>query len=221
MVWFANKGQILQIIIQGIALVIAAKKAFPDMDTSNFFSAGAIIFYLLVASVLVSLWFTVRELVAARRKTKALQDERLEKVPILFWSLPLADAVLRATSELRAVEGKTNVRILTTEGGCCIAILLVQMFHLAEWHVQDNPADARQVFLLPSGRTFLGVRVLTPKSLGVITATDVTTQLKAAILSSEIRMIFNQLFPNMVEVEDLPRTATENVLQIEVGEYPR
>jgi hypothetical protein len=60
MVWFANKGQIIQIILTLAALVLAGKKEFSEMSENNFFSAGAILFYLLVMLVLVSLSLTFR-----------------------------------------------------------------------------------------------------------------------------------------------------------------
>lgn len=54
--WFSTKGQIFQLLGQFAALCIAAHVAFPSMATNNLLSAGAILFYLLVMVVLISLW---------------------------------------------------------------------------------------------------------------------------------------------------------------------
>ena len=53
--WFANKGQIIQIILGAIACIIAGIKGWPDMRRNNLFSAGALLFYLLIAIVLTAI----------------------------------------------------------------------------------------------------------------------------------------------------------------------
>jgi hypothetical protein len=53
-VWFANRGQILQLVVACIACVFAGTKAWPEMKQNEFLSAGALLFYALVALVLIS-----------------------------------------------------------------------------------------------------------------------------------------------------------------------
>lgn len=51
--WFANRGQILQLVIALVACVFGAIKAWPEMKANEFFSGGAILFYFLVFLVVV------------------------------------------------------------------------------------------------------------------------------------------------------------------------
>src|ERR1039458_6944856 len=52
--WFANPGQMLQVGINALALIITGKPALKDVLSSQFFSLGAILFYCLVGLVIVS-----------------------------------------------------------------------------------------------------------------------------------------------------------------------
>jgi len=52
--WFANKGQIIQIVIATIACVFSGIKAWPDMRGNELFSLGAVLFYILVGLVIFS-----------------------------------------------------------------------------------------------------------------------------------------------------------------------
>jgi hypothetical protein len=54
MPWFSSKGQIIQVAAAIIGLVIAASKAYPDFSANRIFSAGPVIFYLLLALALLS-----------------------------------------------------------------------------------------------------------------------------------------------------------------------
>jgi hypothetical protein len=58
--WFANRGQIMQVAINAVALIATTKGAWPDLAANRFFATGALIFYALVASVLVSIWQLAR-----------------------------------------------------------------------------------------------------------------------------------------------------------------
>jgi hypothetical protein len=86
--WFANKGQVVQIIIAlgqfvlGTAvLILALRNAFPAMSNGNFFSAGAILFYVLATLVFistgVSIWFSLR------RKNNPPKQESVPKADLL------------------------------------------------------------------------------------------------------------------------------------------
>lgn len=54
MPWFSTKGQILQLLVAAVALCFVMRPALQSMIASDYFSTGAIVFYLLVVSVLVS-----------------------------------------------------------------------------------------------------------------------------------------------------------------------
>jgi hypothetical protein len=58
---FANWGQVAQLIIALLALMISARPAFQSMSKNRFFSFGAVIFYLMVGSVLLSMVILIRQ----------------------------------------------------------------------------------------------------------------------------------------------------------------
>lgn len=65
MPWFTSKGQIIQTVVPTLgfllALLVAWKsRVFQGMSENQFFSAGAILFYVLIAITLISLWRTAR-----------------------------------------------------------------------------------------------------------------------------------------------------------------
>jgi hypothetical protein len=49
--WFANRGQIVQIVLQLTVLAIASKGGWRDVMSSRYLSAGAILFYCLIGLV--------------------------------------------------------------------------------------------------------------------------------------------------------------------------
>ena len=53
--WFANRGQIIQVIITAIACFIAGIKAFPDFRRSDFFTVGTLVFVFVAVSVVLSI----------------------------------------------------------------------------------------------------------------------------------------------------------------------
>jgi|ERR1035438_9399769 hypothetical protein len=68
--WFANKGQVIQIVLAVIACAIAAVKTGPSLKANDWLSEGSILFYFLVALVVVSVlvWIlSVRKLWNAQR----------------------------------------------------------------------------------------------------------------------------------------------------------
>jgi hypothetical protein len=58
--WFANKGQFFQLVVAAIACVLAGIKAWPELRVKEVFSFGAIVFYALIAVVVVLLALKVR-----------------------------------------------------------------------------------------------------------------------------------------------------------------
>src|ERR1035441_1826614 len=59
--WFANRGHMLQIAINALALLIGGKETWKDLMNSQFFSLGALLFYALVGLVVMSFLWWVRE----------------------------------------------------------------------------------------------------------------------------------------------------------------
>lgn len=51
--WFANRGQLIQIVLAAGALILAGKKTWPDRRKIDFLSGRSIFFYFLAAGVLV------------------------------------------------------------------------------------------------------------------------------------------------------------------------
>jgi len=72
--WFTNRGQIIQTVLTAIGLVIAGKNAWPDMKGNEYLSGGAILFYVLVASVIYSIGRLVRALFFSKT-TDSLADQ--------------------------------------------------------------------------------------------------------------------------------------------------
>jgi hypothetical protein len=53
--WFANKGQIVSLVVQILACFFAGVKAFPDFLHNKFFTVGTLLFVLLVLLVVSSI----------------------------------------------------------------------------------------------------------------------------------------------------------------------
>jgi len=51
--WFANRGQIIQIVLAAVTLALAGRNAWPDIKKYELLSGGSILFYLLAAGVVV------------------------------------------------------------------------------------------------------------------------------------------------------------------------
>ena len=51
--WVANKGQVIQILAAVLAVILAGINAWPKLQGNQFFSLGAILFYVLVLLVVV------------------------------------------------------------------------------------------------------------------------------------------------------------------------
>jgi hypothetical protein len=53
--WFANRGQIIQVVTAIAAFMLGAYIAWPHLKANDFLSAGSILFYLVAASVIFQL----------------------------------------------------------------------------------------------------------------------------------------------------------------------
>jgi hypothetical protein len=53
--WFANRGQIIQVVTAAAAFLVAAYLAWPHLKADDFLSPGSILFYLIAASVIIQL----------------------------------------------------------------------------------------------------------------------------------------------------------------------
>lgn len=76
--WFANRGQVIQIGIAFIALLLAAYVAFPQMSLGAFFTPGAILFYLLVL-LGGSFYFTAARKILSHSKESLSEVETSEE----------------------------------------------------------------------------------------------------------------------------------------------
>lgn len=83
--WFSSKGQIADLVLKILLAVLAGKNAWPQMKQNEFLSAGALLFYGLVATVLISLGI----LLSAIRKIR--------------------HSLVHATAEGGSVSGQKNV----------------------------------------------------------------------------------------------------------------
>jgi hypothetical protein len=52
--WFSNRGQIIQTCLTGLACAFSGVKAWPDISKNDMLTLGALLFYCLVAVVLIS-----------------------------------------------------------------------------------------------------------------------------------------------------------------------
>ena len=84
--WFANRGQMLQLGMNAVAVLLSAKGAWSDLATSRFFSLGAILFYLLIGLVLVSVYWMLRSNRAVFAAAKGQTISKREKPPTIWVS---------------------------------------------------------------------------------------------------------------------------------------
>jgi hypothetical protein len=70
MPWFSTKAQIIQTAATVVACFLAAYKAWPDMSHSQYFSGGAVLFYVLVVVVVSAIW----QLIKTLRNTPSRED---------------------------------------------------------------------------------------------------------------------------------------------------
>src|ERR1017187_6026798 len=66
--WFANKGQIVQTAATLCSVVLSGTKAWPDMKSNEYFSTGAILFYLICTVMAGFVVVFIRALLLSRQK---------------------------------------------------------------------------------------------------------------------------------------------------------
>jgi hypothetical protein len=60
--WFTSKGQVIQVAAAIVGCIFAGVKAWPDVRSNEFLTLGAILFYVLVSLVVVSIVVLIRAL---------------------------------------------------------------------------------------------------------------------------------------------------------------
>jgi len=58
--WFANRGQMVQVGINALALIISGKSTWGELMASRFLSWGAVLFYVLIGLVVISFIWMVQ-----------------------------------------------------------------------------------------------------------------------------------------------------------------
>jgi hypothetical protein len=72
--WFTTKGQIAQLGFALAACIFSGIKAWPDMQKTDVFTPGAILFYLLVGLVISIIVVLIRSI--ARHRSQSLNRTR-------------------------------------------------------------------------------------------------------------------------------------------------
>jgi hypothetical protein len=75
--WFANRGQVIQVVIGAIALVLAGIKAWPSFRGDQVLSMGTILFYVLILLTVLSVWRLVRNAIQASKPTEGKPPPKL------------------------------------------------------------------------------------------------------------------------------------------------
>jgi len=65
--WFSTKGQVIDLLLKMLLAVLAGFDAWPKMKQNEFLSAGALLFYALVAVVMATLALLIGVLRQRRR----------------------------------------------------------------------------------------------------------------------------------------------------------
>jgi hypothetical protein len=108
MEWFANKGQIAQLaaqIIIGVATIgFAGQKAWTDMKDNQYLTAGALLFYALVAIVALSVVFSAMRVVRAASVPKVTLPTKQPSEQVSEIRL-LKDRIKELSKENRRVSG--------------------------------------------------------------------------------------------------------------------
>ena len=125
------------------------------------------------------------------------------------WTLPTADVVLQEIETLKQMPEKVEVRILAEDGGHPLADLLVRMFRLAGWSVQENPADVSSVFPVQRRES----------KRGICLRYRYSSFPALAAVQLEFAMFFRELLGSVTR-EEISEPASENFLQIEIGSRP-
>jgi hypothetical protein len=109
--WFANKGQIIQIVLAALATGIAGFLAWPRFRENALLSGGAVLFYVLVLLVVVSL---VTMLALSRQKpATASVAPQVEHIETLIRYNTGRDYPLKCYAQMRKDSaGSIDVRVI-------------------------------------------------------------------------------------------------------------
>ncbi|SPE35760.1 hypothetical protein SBA3_2300021 [Candidatus Sulfopaludibacter sp. SbA3] len=86
--WFTNRGQMLQVSISALALVVAGRGAWKGMLASQFLSLGALLFYALVGLVIASFTWMIRSNRASGGSPSPKADEGARQVSETVATIP-------------------------------------------------------------------------------------------------------------------------------------
>lgn len=125
------------------------------------------------------------------------------------WVIPDATNVLQAINSLKKSPFKADVRILSSKKGRLVANLLVQIFQLAEWTIQENSVEASCIFPLGEESVQSGICLKSHSS-----------ESEMALLILDLLMVMQKTINCKVDTQELFGTVTKKYLQIEVGSYP-
>ena len=104
--WFANWGQIIQAILALLACIFGGVKAWPEMKANAVLSFGAILFYVLIALVVVSFWIAITKRPGASRQPQDVDpgmEAAIQSVTGDFAKLPWPQQVA-----VRIIHGSPN-----------------------------------------------------------------------------------------------------------------
>jgi hypothetical protein len=129
--WFSNRGQIIQIGLGFLALLLAAYVALPQMSVGAFFSAGALLLYILVLLGMAFYSLAARNALTAGKDAPANSDKKelpeynatasykeIRLTPGNFWSETQLTGDFKITLHGLAEEGgKTRADIEVSRSG--------------------------------------------------------------------------------------------------------
>lgn len=101
--WFANPGQVIQIVLAAVGVGLTAKNAYPDFKADQLFSLGTFTFYVLIVLFVVMAVKLVR---SASRLPSHNPNRSLEFVPTA--APPSARVALQEIKALTGTEKKTS-----------------------------------------------------------------------------------------------------------------
>jgi hypothetical protein len=76
--WFANRGQIIQTAATLCSVVLSGTKAWPDMKNNEYFSTGAILFYLICTVMMGFVIVFIKVLLSSRTKRGLVVSDIME-----------------------------------------------------------------------------------------------------------------------------------------------
>lgn len=144
-----------------------------------------------------------------RRELSLLPPVLVEQPPA--WVFPSADKLLEAVERLSNASSKSSVKVISKPEGQGVAKLLVRLFSLTGWSVQEDSESESYIFLLPPQTSLSGIRVRFRSKLFPVA-------LAGSTVETELFRLFRTSPPDR---EDFPDSDAYNYVQIEVGCPPK